>query len=191
MSTAFSETVTLAMNSENDTCELSSEHEKLLLEIARKEIHHGVHDKPRPQIDIETLPVLDRQLRGCIGSLEAYRPLARDIAENAYAAAFLDPRFPPVTVDELQCIQLHLSILSRPETLIFESEEDLKRQLRQGVDGLILEAGARRATFLPTVWEDLTDKSEFLRRLKLKAGLPANYWSDTIRFSRYTARAID
>ncbi len=126
------------------------------------------------------------QLRGCIGMLEACRPLAEDVANNAYAAAFEDPRFPPLTKKEFEKLEIHISVLSPPEEMLFSSEEDLLRQIRPGIDGLILQEGFRRGTFLPSVWGELPEKELFWAHLKLKAGLSAAYWADTVRVFRYT-----
>ena len=125
------------------------------------------------------------QLRGCIGSLSAYRPLCDDIAENAFAAAFRDPRFSSVTDTELDDIELSISVLTPPEMIIFTSEQDLIAQLRPGVDGLIMTDGGNRGTFLPSVWENCPQAESFLNHLKMKAGLPAGYWSGTIKVERY------
>ncbi len=181
----------------------SDEQKDALRAIARESVEHGLdHGEPLP-VDTDNLPdwlqepraafvTLEKngELRGCIGTLEARRPLAEDVAENAYAAAFRDPRFPPVTQDEWPDIDLHISVLSAPEPMSFTSETDLLRQLRPGVDGLIIEEGRARATFLPQVWEDVPDPIVFLRHLKYKAGLPPEYWSDTIRAWRYTAERM-
>jgi len=126
------------------------------------------------------------QLRGCMGTLEAHRPLLEDLEQNALASAFGDPRFPPLDENELPHTRVEVSILSRPEPMHFRDEADVLAQLRPGVDGVILEAGWHRATFLPQVWEQLPDPAEFMAHLKRKAGLPANYWSDDVRLSRYT-----
>lgn len=126
------------------------------------------------------------QLRGCIGSLVAQRPLLEDLVHNARAAAFEDPRFPPLTEDELDRTQVEVSILSKPEPLHFRDEADALSQLRPGVDGVILEAGWHRATFLPQVWEQLPDPWAFLAHLKQKAGLAPDYWSDDLRLYRYS-----
>ncbi|MDH5710570.1 MAG: AmmeMemoRadiSam system protein A [Gammaproteobacteria bacterium] len=125
------------------------------------------------------------ELRGCIGMLEPVRALAEDVAHNAYAAAFSDPRFPPLREDELEQLDIHISILGTPEKMFFDSEEDLLRQLKPGVDGLIMEEGHRRGTFLPSVWESLHTPRDFLNHLKMKSGLPENYWSDSIQIRRY------
>ena len=132
----------------------------------------------------------NHQLRGCIGMLEAVRPLVKDIAENAFSAAFRDPRFPPLSRDEFKDIEIHLSLLTVPERLLFTSEQDLINQLQPAVDGLILEETYHRGTFLPSVWEQLPDPKTFLRHLKQKAGLPAYYWSDNIRVYRYRTEVI-
>ena len=117
------------------------------------------------------------QLRGCIGSLEAWRPLAADVCENAVAAAFRDPRFPPLTADELSDTRVEVSLLTAPEAMTFSSEADALAQMRPEVDGIILECDGRRATFLPQVWEQLPEPWQFMTQLKLKAGLPADFWS--------------
>jgi len=130
------------------------------------------------------------ELRGCIGTLEAVRPLLADVAQNAYAAAFEDPRFPPLTEEELPGLTLQISLLSAPRPLHFRSEEELLMQLRPGIDGLILQDRGRRGTFLPTVWESLPDRKEFLAHLKMKAGLPPDWWSDTLQVERYTTESF-
>ena len=130
---------------------------------------------------------IDGRLRGCTGSLEATRPLVIDVVKNAYRTAFSDPRFTPVTRDELPLLEVKVSVLSAPEPFPVESEADLLSRLRPGVDGLILLDGNHRATFLPAVWEGLPKPSDFLDALREKAGLPPGYWSPTLRFERYTA----
>ena len=133
---------------------------------------------------------MNGELHGCIGTLEAERSLIIDVVKNAYAAAFRDPRFAALTRSEFQHLDIHISVLSRPEPVHCTSEGDLLRQLRPGVDGLTLIEGRQRGTFLPAVWETLPGPREFLHHLKQKAGLPVDYWSDTIRFERYTADSI-
>jgi len=127
----------------------------------------------------------DGQLRGCIGSLEAHRTLADDVAENAVAAAFRDPRFPPLTSDELHRTRVEVSLLEPAQPFAFADEDDALARLRPGHDGLILTHGLRRATFLPQVWETLPTARQFLAQLKLKAGLPADFWDEKITLSRY------
>ena len=125
-------------------------------------------------------------LRGCIGSLEASRPLALDVRENALAAAFRDPRFKPLTAAEFPAVAIEVSLLSALEPLPLEDERALREQLRPGVDGLVLDFGHHRGTFLPQVWEQLPDPADFLLNLKRKAGLPPDFWEPGMRLSRYT-----
>jgi AmmeMemoRadiSam system protein A len=114
------------------------------------------------------------QLRGCIGSLEPRRPLVLDVQENAAAAAFNDPRFPPVRLEELDDLRVEISVLSPPQPLSYDGPDDLIAKLRPGVDGVVIERGWNRATFLPQVWEKLPDPNQFLQHLCLKAYLPAD-----------------
>jgi len=143
----------------------------------------------QPRATFVTLHVGD-DLRGCIGSLEAYRPLAVDVAENACDAALHDPRFAPVATAELGRLHIHISILSPPEPLHVGSERELLAQLRPGVDGLTLTERHCRGTFLPAVWDTLPEPREFVRALKQKAGLAPDYWSDSISVERYTAESV-
>lgn len=129
------------------------------------------------------------QLRGCIGSLMAHRPLREDVVSNARSAAFRDPRFSPLTSDELDRTHVEVSLLSSPEPVEFGSEDEARRSLRPGVDGAILSAPGHRGTFLPQVWEQLPDPDDFWSHLKRKAGLPAGYWSADARLERYTVTA--
>ena len=128
---------------------------------------------------------LDDELRGCIGSLKPMRPLAVDVRENAIAAAFRDPRFPPLAVVEFEATSVEVSLLSADERVEVRDEEDLLAQLRPGVDGLVIEYGHHRATFLPQVWESLPAARDFLAALKRKAGLPADFWNPRVNVSRY------
>jgi AmmeMemoRadiSam system protein A len=130
------------------------------------------------------------ELRGCIGHLEAIEPLIKDVADNAFSAAFQDNRFPPVSETEFDQLEIHISVLSPSKPMSFTSEDDLLRQIRPGRDGLILQDGYYRGTFLPSVWEQLPTREEFLAHLKLKAGLPPNYWSDSLQVSRYTTESF-
>jgi hypothetical protein len=130
----------------------------------------------------------DGQLRGCIGSLEAHRPLEQDVRANAIAAAFRDPRFAALTVAELPRTRVEVSLLTVPTPISFSSEADALRQLRPNIDGVILTAGNHRGTFLPQVWEQLPEPRQFLANLKQKAGLPANWWSAEVQLQRYEVR---
>jgi AmmeMemoRadiSam system protein A len=181
---------------------LSSAHRAELLGVARSAIAAGLggvrlrltlSEYSEPLRDVRASFVtleIEGRLRGCIGTLEARRALAEDVASNAYSAAFEDPRFPPLALAEFDELDVHLSLLSRPEPMRFRSEQDLLTQIRPNIDGLVLQEGQRRGTFLPSVWEQLPDAAEFFRHLKRKAGLPADYWSTTLRVSRYTAESV-
>jgi len=129
-------------------------------------------------------------LRGCIGSLQAWRPLGDDVADNARAAAFRDPRFTPLRADELGVIAIEVSVLSAPEPMPFTSREDALAQLRPGTDGVIVSARRSRATFLPQVWDELPNPEQFVRHLMRKAGLSPTYWGDDVSISRYTVTAF-
>ncbi len=126
------------------------------------------------------------ELRGCIGSLEARRPLIDDVRANAVAAALDDPRFPPLSAAELPETRIEVSVLSPPRPLDVRSEEEAIERLVPGRDGVILEYGRHRATFLPQVWDQLPDARTFLAHLRLKAGLPAMFWDPAIRLRCYS-----
>ena len=125
------------------------------------------------------------QLRGCIGSLQAARPLAEDVAQNALGAAFRDPRFSALVAEEWPQCNLEISLLSAPKPLRFADEDDLLAQIRPGEDGLILEAHGRRGTFLPQVWESIPGTRAFLHELLRKAGLPADTRLARCKLYRY------
>jgi AmmeMemoRadiSam system protein A len=163
---------------------LSPEEREFLLDLARESIDSVAHGEDPPLIDKDVLPqnlrragasfvTLNKEgrLRGCVGSLEARRPLALDVQQNGIGAAFRDPRFPPVQPEEIDDLDIEISVLSAPERLGYRGAEDLLDRLRPGVDGVVIERGWQRATFLPQVWEKLPDKGQFLERLCLKAGL--------------------
>jgi AmmeMemoRadiSam system protein A len=124
-------------------------------------------------------------LRGCIGTIQARRPLGIDVRANAVAAAFDDPRFPRLAADEFRNTSVEVSLLAAPEAMTADGEQALLAQLRPGVDGLVLEFAGRRATFLPQVWDTLCEPAEFLAELKRKAGLPIDFWSSAVHISRY------
>jgi hypothetical protein len=129
---------------------------------------------------------LDEVLRGCIGSIDARRPLGEDVAGNARAAAFHDPRFEPVVAEEFAALAVEVSVLSPRTAVDAPSEADAVRKLRPGVDGVYLEYAGHAATFLPQVWESLPDPVQFLAALREKARLPARFWDPAIRLTRYT-----
>jgi len=174
--------------------------QKLLLGLASAAIRYGiVHHSVMSlntadyemalQEPLATFVTLKKhgQLRGCIGTLTAQRPLVEDVVYNAWQAAAHDPRFDPVQADELRHLHVNISILSPPRAFPVASEADLISRLRPGEDGLIIEDGDHRATFLPSVWQQLPDPLAFIHHLKLKAGLPADHWSRSIMVQRYTS----
>lgn len=193
----------MALTSLNDAASsFTPSHKQQLLQLALESIRKGLSgetlavkaaDYPtplrEPRATFVTLEV-DGKLHGCIGTLEARQSLVEDVVSNAHGAAFRDTRFPVLTMTEFERLEIHISILSPPEPMEFVSEDDLIAKLRPRVDGLILEEGIHRGTFLPAVWEALPVPREFLRQLKLKAGLNADYWSNRIRVRRYTAESI-
>ncbi len=177
---------------------LSIEDQKTCFQIARQSIKHGLQKSSALQVissdyssdlqqNLASFVTLHKngELRGCIGALEAYQPLINDIAEHAYSAAFHDPRFPALQDNEYEQLEIEISVLGKPEAMIFENEEDLLQKIRPDIDGLILEYGVNRGTFLPSVWEQLADKKEFLNHLKMKAGLSSDWWEDSVKISRY------
>lgn len=165
-----------------------------LLILARNAIAGEFDIAPRPEPDHPALHAPGAtfvtltqhgQLRGCIGSLEAHRPLADDVRANARCAAFHDPRFPPMTKDELARTRVEVSLLTPPVPIFFRDEADAIRQMRPGIDGMIFECHGRRGTFLPQVWESLPEPCEFFAHLKQKAGFPADFWSPDVKLYRY------
>ena len=174
-----------------------------LLVLARAAITHGLQHSNIIHIDWTQQPAayhtprasfvtLQRhgELRGCIGHLEAVQAVGQDVVENAFRAAFRDPRFPPLTTAEYADIHVHISLLTPAEAMQFTSEQDLIAQLQPGEDGLILAYHGHRATFLPSVWEILPQANQFLGHLKLKAGLAADFWSPQLQVWRYRADGI-
>jgi AmmeMemoRadiSam system protein A len=177
---------------------LSEQNKKILHDIAYRSIEQGLSSSHPLTVDLSdydeslcekkatfvTLKIHD-QLRGCIGILEPLRPLVEDVAYNAFAAAYKDSRFNPVNRDEIPSLSIHISILNTPEAVQFDSEQDMLQQLEPGKDGIILIAGFRKATFLPSVWESVKSKTEFIEHLKQKAGLDKHYWNQNIKILRY------
>ena len=126
------------------------------------------------------------ELRGCIGSLQAHQPLLADVKGNAVSAATRDPRFTPLSVEELDITTVEISLLSSTQAMEVRDEADALAQLRPGVDGIIFEFGRYRSTFLPQVWESLAQPRQFLGMLRRKAGLPDDFWAEGVKLSRYT-----
>jgi len=168
---------------------LSPEEQKTLLRLARESIDHAVRGEKLPPIKMTSLTsslsghgasfitlTINGQLRGCVGALEAYQPLAEDVREHAAAAALEDPRFPPLSKDELSRTQIEVSRLTRPIPLDYKDADDLLSKLRPHVDGVVIRDGIRRATFLPQVWEKIPDPSEFMDNLCYKMGAGHRHW---------------
>ena len=174
-----------------------------LLEVALASIKSGLQTGRALQLDVGNYPSAlaetrasfvtlkhDDVLRGCIGSLEPLDRLVSSVAANAYAAAFRDPRFAGLTAPELAGLTIQLSVLGVLQVVEYDSEADLVRQLQPGIDGWVLQERDSRGTFLPSVWEALPDPRMFLEQLKRKAGLAADYWSDTIEVWRYSTESF-
>jgi len=166
-----------------------------LLQLARAEIAGKLGEEaPQPADKIwlrepgATFVTLTRagELRGCIGTLEAHRALGIDVRENAVAAAFRDPRFTPLSRGEFRGVRVEVSLLSPTQTISVADERSALAALRPHIDGVVLEYGQHRGTFLPQVWEQLPEPAEFLAHLKRKAGLPMDFWADGVRLARYT-----
>lgn len=206
--TAASDTPAAGAKAEADafadrTRTLLARHGETLLHLAAASVEHGLaHGRPLSICLADYAPDLSKpgasfvtlkrqgKLRGCIGTSSAYRPLALDVAEHAFAAAFRDPRFTKLTAAEIGGLSLSVSVLSAPSPMPFTSEADLLGRLRPRVDGLIIEDAGRKALFLPAVWETLPDPKTFLGHLKIKAGLKAEHWSDGFKAWRFIAEEI-
>lgn len=160
-----------------------------LLQIARQAMENAVKGSHLPLLDLESMSVqlqengaafvtltIHDDLRGCIGALEAYQPLALDVQEHAVAAALEDYRFPPVREEELGDIHIEISRLTPPSRLDYLDSDDLLEKLRPGVDGVILRDGRQRATFLPQVWDKISNKASFLNQLCMKMGAMPDTW---------------
>ncbi len=182
---------------------LSMAERRILLGIAANSIRHGLdHAAPlTPNADNCSAPLgapgrsfvtlkLHAALRGCIGSLSATKALIKDVANNAYAAAFKDPRFPAVSGAEFDNLELQISVLHAPQRLLVATHEQLLARLRPGIDGLLIEDEKRRATFLPAVWEDIPDRQRFVTALLQKGGWEAGYWSPDLRIYTYTTESF-
>jgi uncharacterized protein len=187
----------------SEPTDLSPQDRNTLLKIAREAIAPGIAGArkadPEPERYSQRLRKLgaafvtlnlEGDLRGCIGSLTARRALVVEVASVAHSAAFDDPRFAPLSAAEFPLVNISISVLSPAQPLRFCSESDLLAKLRPGIDGLILSDGPRSGTFLPSVWDKLPRPEQFLSQLRLKAGLPPEYWSDTLRVDRYTTESF-
>jgi AmmeMemoRadiSam system protein A len=176
----------------------NDEEREILRRVALDSIRHGLEKGRALDPQLKGIPEalgapgavfvtleLNGRLRGCVGSFEPRRPLIQDVARNAYAAAFMDFRFSPLSEAELPGLDLHISLLTPLEPLEVKNREGLLAMLRPGVDGLLLEDPPHRATFLPQVWDSLRNPEEFLEELLLKAGLRRDHWSQNLSFHRY------
>lgn len=170
---------------------LNSELQQTLLNVARKSINNGCSFKMPLKIDYKDYPseLLEKRatfvtlhknndLRGCIGSLQPYRALVEDVAMNAYASAFNDYRFPQVEINEINQLVIDISILTPRMQLSVNSEAELLAKIRPNIDGLLIEGSGYSATFLPSVWEELTNPKDFLAHLKQKARMPLDAWPE-------------
>jgi len=182
---------------------LGQNHKVCLLAFARQSIEHGLQFKPPLPVDLAAVETVlhqpaatfvtlryQQRLVGCIGSLQATQPLLMSVVHNAHSAAFLDRRFAPLEQDQLAGLEIEIAVLSELIPVDVHSEQTLMEFLQPGEHGLVLEYGGQRATFLPKVWAQLPDKSEFLAQLKEKAGLPADFWSPQIQISSYTTASF-
>ncbi len=179
---------------------LIARHGPVLLALARASIRHGL-DRGEPlAVDPAAYPAalrdpaasfvtlrLDGDLRGCIGKARGQGPLVADVADNAFAAAFRDPRFEPLREDEFARTAISVSVLGAPEPIAAENEDALCAALRPGIDGLILKHPAGQALFLPAVWEMLPEPRDFVAHLKAKAGLDPRDWPPGLRAERFIA----
>jgi uncharacterized protein len=169
--------------------ELNATEQDILLSIARQALENSVHGEPLPQIELDDLPhalqepgasfvtlTIAGNLRGCIGTLDPYQPLAMDVQEHAVAAALQDYRFPNVKPAELPHINIEVSALTPRAKLAYKSPPDLVSILKPHIDGVILQDGLCKATFLPQVWDKLPDPEEFLSHLCMKMGRPGDLW---------------
>ena len=175
-----------------------------LIALAARSIEHGLVDAEAGSLDVAGMPdeLLETRatfvtlstpqsgLRGCRGLLEARYPLAIDVWHNAYASAFDDPRFPPVSAHEFVQLDIEISVLGDLAPLVVASEQELRRRLVPQRDGVVLSWRGRRATFLPKVWEDVPDVGEFLAHLKIKAGLTWDFWASDIQIQIYATQII-
>ena len=182
---------------------LSQNEKNALFHIATQSIEHGLRQGCPLNVDLGEYETtlretrasfvtlrIQEKLRGCIGSLEAKCALVADVATNAHNAAFSDPRFKPLDWDELEPLRVSISVLNRPEHMEFSCEADVVRQLRPGIDGVILQEGTRRSTLIPAAWSHVESSEQFVCQLKIKAGLPTDHWSDTIQFQLYQAESF-
>ncbi len=176
---------------------LSTQDKRLLLQVAHDSILHGLRYAGQLPLKLEQFPeslqasrgsfvslFINQRMRGCVGSLKASQPLAENVAENAYNAAFRDPRYAPLSPLEAQRVDIHVAVLGDLHPITFTDEKDLISQLEAGT-GIVFNAGPRRSTFLPSVWRQFSSAEEFLAQLKQAAGLPRDYWGADVSIQYY------
>ncbi|MDE0808656.1 MAG: AmmeMemoRadiSam system protein B [Alphaproteobacteria bacterium] len=183
---------------------ISGADRRVLLGSTMKALKFGVENRRAPNVDygpgvsksltamrasFVSLKIAGR-LRGCVGTVVAHQALLPDVVANAFKAGFGDPRFGPLTLEELEQLDIEISLLSFPRIMSFENEADLVRQVRPDTDGLILQDEGRRGLFLPSVWESIPKTEDFIQHLKRKAGFGFDHWSDGLRVFRYTTEAF-
>ena len=146
-------------------------------------------DSSHPSLQVKAASFVTLQesnkLRGCIGTIDPHRSLLLDVRGNAIDAAFNDPRFEPVSRHEIDRITIEVSVLTPRVPVNYDSSFDLYSQIKPGVDGVYIEYGQHRGTFLPQVWQQLPDKEQFFKHLRVKAGLPPDFWSENLKVYRY------
>jgi len=188
------------MNDSPSQDEFDEETQKILQSVGQESIEYGLAFASTKLIDSRTYPQpiqekrasfvtikIEEKLRGCMGSLKPRMPLVSDVSHNAFAAAFNDPRFPSLSRDEFEKISIGISVLSPSSKVEFASQEDLLDKLQPKTDGFILRYRQQTGTFLPVVWENISEPEQFLKHLKAKAGLSPDFWSEEITIERFTA----
>ena len=173
--------------------------QQTLLEIARENIQvflttgrnlhieETVFSKPLQQaLGNYVRLILDKKTRGAVGNLQSHLPLITDVSQNAYDAAFEDPRFPPLTREEMKETTIEITLLTPPEPIICNNEQELRKHICEGEDGLLLAEGVHSSHLLPSDWHHLPDVASFMATLKKKAGLPTDYWSDNLTVHRFS-----
>ncbi len=188
---------------DNERFSLSAPDQQALLDVARQSIAEGLRTGRPLVVEPAAYPATlqdlgaafvtlkrEGQLRGCIGSVTPSRPLVQDVAMNAFAAAFQDPRFPPLHPTEYDHLEYQISVLGPLTPIPLTDEAAILEQLRPGQDGLVIEYGTHRGLFLPSVWSSLPDRRQFFAALKQKAGLPPDFWSPDVRVLRFETFAF-
>ncbi len=182
--------------------QLTQKDKNVLKNAARKALMHSIEHSEELPVSLSEFPATlhdyqntfvtlnyNGKVIGCMGNLAANQPLIKDVVHNTFSASYYDPRFPdPRTIDP-ETIEIHISLLSPNEEIQFGSEQELLSAIRPGKDGLLICEGQRSGTFLPAVWDSIPEPELFLKELKRKAGLPSDYWSDTIKVYRYTTES--